>query len=160
MTSVAVYPGTFDPVTFGHIDVVKRVACLYDKVFVGVAGSEDKSPFFTVEERVKMVEESVRDLDNVRVESFEGLAVDYARARSSRVVVRGLRMISDFEYEFQMALTNRKIAPEIETVFMMPKEDYSYLSSRLIKELARLEADISVFVPENVIIKLKRAMKK
>jgi pantetheine-phosphate adenylyltransferase len=160
MTKIAIYPGTFDPITFGHLDVVKRVASIYEKVVVAVAKSEDKSPLFSVAERMDMISDAVRGLDNVVVESFEGLVVDYARARSSKVVVRGLRMISDFEYEFQMALTNRKLDPGIETVFMMPNEDYSYLSSRLIKEVARLGADVSTFVPENVNIKLKEKMKK
>ncbi len=160
MTRTAVYPGTFDPVTFGHIDVIRRVSSIYDKVFVAVARSEEKSPLFSVEDRIGMIKEAVADLGNVQVEGFDGLAVEYARARSSRVVVRGLRMISDFEYEFQMALTNRKLNPAIETVFMMPNEDFSYLSSRLIKEVARLGADVSAFVPANVVNKLKKAMEK
>ena len=160
MTRTAVYPGTFDPVTYGHIDVIRRVSSIYDKVLVAVAESEEKSPLFSAPDRVKMIKEAVQDLDNVSVESFQGLAVAYARAKSSRVVVRGLRMISDFEYEFQMALTNRKLDPEIETVFMMPNEDFSYLSSRLIKEVARLGADVSAFVPGNVVVKLKEVMKK
>jgi len=160
MTNTAVYPGTFDPVTFGHIDVIRRVASIYDKVLVAVAKSEEKLPLFSVEDRVGMLKEAVSDLGNVQVEGFEGLAVAYARSKSSRVVVRGLRMISDFEYEFQMALTNRKLDPEIETVFMMPNEDFSYLTSRLIKEVACLGADVSAFVPRNVVTKLKEAMKK
>lgn len=158
MTRTAIYPGTFDPVTFGHLDVVKRVALLYDKVFVAVAKSIEKSPLFTAQERISMMREAVKDLGNVTVETFDGLVVDYARSKSSLVVVRGLRMISDFEYEFQMALTNRKLDPGVETVFMMPNEDYSYLSSRLIKEVARLGADVSAFVPENVHIKLKERL--
>jgi len=160
MTRTVVYPGTFDPVTFGHIDVIRRVSSIYDRVLIAVAKSEEKSPLFPVDERVEMIKEVIQDLENVEVEGFEGLAVDYARARSSRVVVRGLRMISDFEYEFQMALTNRKLDPDIETVFMMPNEDFSYLSSRLIKEVSRLGADVSAFVPANVVAKLKRVMKK
>lgn len=160
MTRTAVYPGTFDPITFGHLDVIRRVSSIYDKVFVAVAKSDEKAPLFSVEERIKMIESSVSDLVNVTVESFDGLAVAYARSKSARVVVRGLRMISDFEYEFQMALTNRKLDPAIETVFMMPNEDFSYLSSRLIKEVARLGADVSAFVPKNVVIKLKKAMEK
>lgn len=160
MTRTAVYPGTFDPVTFGHVDVIRRVSSLYDKVLVAVAISEEKSPLFSVEDRIEMIKDAVQDLGNVTVESFEGLAVAYARSRSSRVVVRGLRMISDFEYEFQMALTNRKLDPGIETVFMMPNEDFSYLSSRLIKEVARLGADVSAFVPGNVVNKLKKVMEK
>ncbi|MFH1878380.1 MAG: pantetheine-phosphate adenylyltransferase [Candidatus Omnitrophota bacterium] len=158
MTGIAVYPGTFDPVTYGHLDVIKRASTLYGRLFVAVAHSADKTPLFSVAERVEMLMGSVSGLDNVEVEAFEGLVVDYAREKNAKVVVRGLRMISDFEYEFQMALTNRKISPDVETVFMMPNEAYSYLSSKLIKEIARLGADISKFVPEKVKIKLKEKM--
>lgn len=155
MSTKAVYPGTFDPVTYGHLDVIKRTASIYDKVYVAVAQSRDKSPLFSIDERIEMIKESTSHLGNVEIESFKGLVVNYAESKGAGVVVRGLRMISDFEYEFQMALTNRKIKPEIETVFMMPNESYSYLSSKLIKEVARLGADISKFVPENVEEKLK-----
>lgn len=160
MNKTAVYPGTFDPVTFGHLDVIKRVASLYEKVYIAVAISEEKSPLFSVEERVEMLKNAVKEYDNVQVEKFDGLVVDYAKKNSARVVVRGLRMISDFEYEFQMALTNRKLAPSIETVFMMPNESYSYLSSKLIKEVARMGAKVTEFVPEEVEEKLKRKIAK
>ena len=160
MTRKAVYPGTFDPVTYGHLDVIKRAAALYDEVFIAVAHSKEKSPLFSVEERVAMMQETVREYDNVRVEDFDRLVVDYALSKSAKVVIRGLRMISDFEYEFQMALTNRKINSEIETVFLMPNEAYSYLSSKLIKEVVRLGADVSEFVPENVEKKLKEKLRK
>ncbi len=158
MVRKAVYPGTFDPVTYGHLDVIKRVSKLYDTVLVAVADSREKSTLFSTEERVKMMREATAGYDNVTVESFEGLVVDYAIANSAGVMVRGIRMISDFEYEFQMALTNRKLKPEIETVFMMPNESYSYLSSKLIKEIARLGSDVSSFVPENVEKKLKEKL--
>jgi pantetheine-phosphate adenylyltransferase len=160
MTRKAVYPGTFDPVTYGHLDVIKRAAALYDEVFVAVAHSEEKSPLFSVEERVTMMREAVREYDNVSVEDFDRLVVDYALSKSAEVVLRGLRMISDFEYEFQMALTNRKINSKIETVFMMPNEAYSYVSSKLIKEVVRLGADVSEFVPKNVEKKLKEKLRK
>jgi pantetheine-phosphate adenylyltransferase len=160
MTRKAVYPGTFDPVTYGHLDVIKRAANLYDEVFVAVAHSEEKSPLFSVEERVTMMREAVREYDNVSVEDFDRLVVDYALSKSAEVVLRGLRMISDFEYEFQMALTNRKINSKIETVFMMPNEAYSYVSSKLIKEVVRLGADVSEFVPKNVEKKLKEKLRK
>jgi pantetheine-phosphate adenylyltransferase len=161
MKQIAVYPGTFDPVTLGHLDIIKRLTALYDVVYVAVACSKHKSPLFSVKERVRMVEEAVDGrYPNLIVESFDGLMVDYAVSKSSRVVVRGLRMISDFEYEFQMALTNRKINPKIETIFMMPNEAYSYLSSRLIKEAAILGADVSKFVTENVRIQLERKFSK
>jgi len=156
MKQIAVYPGTFDPVTYGHLDVIKRASVLYDRVFVAVAHSEQKNTLFSVEERVEMLDEAVSEYENVTVEDFNGLVVDYATSKSAKVVIRGLRMISDFEYEFQMALTNRKLNPKIETVFMMPNESYSYLSSRLIKEAALMGADISKFVPANVQKKLKR----
>ena len=155
MTRKAIYPGTFDPITYGHLDVIKRAAALYDMVYIAVAKSEDKKPFFTVTERIDMIRKSVKVYKNVEVESFKGLAVDFAEKKQVKVVIRGLRMISDFEYEFQMALTNRKLNPEIETVFMMPNEAYSYLSSRLIKEVSGLGADVSHFVPANVEKKLK-----
>ena len=160
MTRRAIYPGTFDPVTYGHLDVIKRAAALYDKVFIAVAQSDEKSPLFSVEERVAMITEAVAGIANVEVEAFEGLVVDYAVKKSAKVVVRGLRMISDFEYEFQMALTNRKLNLDIETVFMMPNESYSYLSSKLIKEIALLGADVSEFVPGNVEKKLKEKLER
>jgi pantetheine-phosphate adenylyltransferase len=155
MTRKAIYPGTFDPVTYGHLDVIKRAAALFDRLYIAVAGSEDKKPLFSVQDRISMIREVVKDYDNVEVESFEGLVVDYAVKKQVKVVIRGLRMISDFEYEFQMALTNRKLNPAIETVFMMPNEAYAYLSSRLIKEVSQLGADVSNFVPANVEKKLK-----
>jgi len=161
MKENAIYPGTFDPVTFGHLDVIKRVAALYDKVFVAVAHSPHKNCLFSVKERVKMLADVVNGhYKNVIIESFDGLVVDYARKKSAKVVVRGIRMISDFEYEFQMALTNRKLDPGIETIFMMPKESYSYLSSRLIKEAAFMGADVSEFVPETVKKALTRKIEK
>ena len=156
MTRKAIYPGTFDPVTYGHIDVIKRASTLYDKLYIAVARSVKKKPLFSSGERIAMIREAVRGMGNVEVEEFSGLVVGYARQKKVKVVIRGIRMISDFEYEFQMALTNRKLDPEVETVFMMPNESYSYLSSRLIKEVAQLGADISDFVPDNVERELKR----
>jgi pantetheine-phosphate adenylyltransferase len=147
---IAIYPGTFDPVTYGHIDLVRRAAKIFDKVIVAVAESASKGVLFSSSERVRMLKDAVSGLKNVTVESFKGLVVDYAKRSGSSVMIRGLRMISDFEYEFQMALTNRKFAGDIETIFMMPHEDYSYISSKLIKEAASLGADVSNFIPENV----------
>jgi len=158
MMKKAVYPGTFDPVTFGHLDVIKRASVLYEKVFVAVAHSAQKNALFPVEERVDMLKGAVGEFDNVFVEDFDGLVVDYALGKSAGVVIRGLRMISDFEYEFQMALTNRKLNPKVETIFMMPNESYSYLSSRLIKEAAMMGADVSAFVPADVQQRLKRRL--
>ena len=157
---VAVYPGTFDPVTYGHIDIIKRAAKIYDKVIVAVAHNDDKNPLFSVEERVSMLKDSVKRLKNVVVDDFNGLAVDYVKNKGSRVMIRGLRMISDFESEFQMALTNRKLSEDIETIFMMPNESYSYISSKLMKEAARLGADVKNFIPKKVQVLLKSKLAK
>ena len=159
-SKIAVYPGTFDPVTYGHIDLIKRASKIFDKVIVAVAHSRSKDALFSVAERVSMLEDAVREIGNVEVDDFDGLVVNYVRKCGSRVMIRGLRMISDFEYEFQMALTNRKLADNIETIFMMPHEDYSYISSKLIKEAASLGADVGNFIPENAEIALKKKLKK
>lgn len=152
---IAVYPGTFDPITNGHLDVIQRGLKLFDGLIVAIAESPTKEPLFTVDERIRMVKESVKKYKNVAVESFDCLLIDYLHKKKARIIVRGLRVISDFEYEFQMALTNRKLAPDIETVFMMTAEDYSYLSSRFIKEIARLGGRFDCFVPPNVAKMLK-----
>lgn len=144
----AVYPGSFDPVTNGHLDVIDRAARLFDEVLVAIAHNETKTGLFTFEERVALLEEAVRHHPNVRVTQFQGLLVDYARSVDAHVVIRGLRAVSDFEYEFQMALMNRKLDGNVETMFLMPKEEYTYLSSRLVKEIARLGGDIDAFVPD------------
>jgi len=155
MSKKAIYPGTFDPLTFGHLDLIKRGLKVSDELIVAVAVSMDKAPLFSLEERLKMLKEATKDLKRVTVESFEGLIIEYAKKKHVTMVIRGLRMISDFEYEFQMALTNRKIEEGIETVFMMPNESYSYLSSKLIKEVARLGGDLKAFVPGFVEKRLK-----
>jgi len=160
MNRKAVYPGSFDPITYGHIDIIKRTSKLYDTVYVGVAHSTDKKVLFSVGERVAMARKAAKGLGNVIVEDFSGLVVDYVRRKKSCVIIRGLRMISDFEYEFQMALTNRKLADDVETIFMMPNESYSYLSSKLIKEAVGLGADVSDFVPDFVENVLKKKLKK
>ena len=146
----AVYPGTFDPVTFGHIDLIKRALTIFDHVVVAVAHNPAKSPLFSVEERVAMLQRATRSLRGVTVDSFDSLVVDYVRRKQARVVIRGLRMISDFEYEFQMALTNRKLSQQVETIFLMPSESHAYVSARLIKEAAALGADLSPFIPDFV----------
>ncbi len=150
MKSIAVYPGTFDPVTFGHIDLIKRTLKIFDKVIIAVAHNADKDPLFGVEERVEMLKQATKGMKGLVIEGFGCLAVDYVRRKKSVVMIRGLRMLSDFEYEFQMALTNRKLAQDIETIFMMPSESYSYLSSKLIKEAFALGADVKAFVPKFV----------
>ena len=156
---IAVYPGTFDPVTYGHIDLIKRATKIFDKVIIAVAHNENKGTLFSVEERVGMLKESVKGMKNVVVDDFDGLVVDYIKRKGANVMLRGLRMLSDFEYEFQMALTNRKLAGEIETIFMMPSESYSYISSKLIKEAASLGADVTNFVPKKVYSLLKKKVR-
>lgn len=143
---IGVYPGTFDPITKGHLDIIERGLKLFDVLVVAVAEGYSKTPLFTVDERLELIRAEMADYDNVRVESFKGLLMDYVRSKEARTVLRGLRVISDFEYEFQMALTNRKLAPDIETVFMMTSENYAPISSRFIKEIASLGGDVSAFV--------------
>lgn len=145
-----IYPGSFDPLTNGHLDVVQRAAKLFDRVVVAVAKSEDKRPLFTLTERLALVERSIKDLPNVKADAFDGLLIHYVEKQGALAVVRGLRAVSDFEFEFQLALMNRKLNERIETIFMMPKDTYTFLSSRIVKEIARLGGDVSAFVPEHV----------
>jgi len=144
---IAIYPGSFDPVTNGHFDLIARGAMIFDKLIVAVARNLEKEPLFAVKERVEMLEAVTFDWKNVEVDVLDGLLMDYARAHSARVVLRGIRAVSDYEYELQMAMMNRKIEPQIETVFMLPGEAYSYLSSRLVKELAALGGPVKGLVP-------------
>ncbi|HBR17521.1 MAG: pantetheine-phosphate adenylyltransferase [Deltaproteobacteria bacterium RIFCSPLOWO2_12_FULL_43_16] len=152
---IAVYPGTFDPITNGHLDIIERGLRLFDGLVIAIAESPVKEPLFTVDERIRMVKEATKKYKNVKIESFNCLLIDYIHKKKANIILRGLRVISDFEYEFQMALTNRKLAPDIETVFMMTAEGYSYLSSRFIKEIARLGGRFDCFVPPNVAKMLK-----
>jgi len=146
----AIYPGSFDPVTNGHLDVIQRATKLFDRVIVAVAKSESKTPLFTLEERVELVARAIEPMPNVETDSFDGLLVRYVESRSAQAVVRGLRAVSDFEFEFQLALMNRKLNDRFETIFMMPKDTYTFLSSRIVKEIARLGGDVSAFVPAHV----------
>ncbi len=152
---LAIYPGSFDPVTNGHLDLIERGAKIFDRLSVAVLHNQDKRPLFSVEERIEMLREVTRRWSNVDVDVFDGLLVEYAERRGAQVLLRGIRAISDYEYELQMALMNRKLAPGIETVFMMPAEAYSYLSSRLVKEVFNLGGDISKLVPPLVIERLR-----
>lgn len=147
---VAIYPGSFDPLTNGHVDIIMRGAAIFDRIIVAILHNREKSPLFSVEERVRMARKVFADEPKVVVKSFNGLLVEFARQQGAQVIVRGLRAISDFEYEFQMALMNRRLAPEIETVFMMPAESYTYISSRLIREVFALGGPIAGLVPEIV----------
>ena len=159
MKTRAIYPGTFDPVTYGHIDLIKRARTIFDEVVVAVAHNPGKAPLFSVDERVALLRQATRTMRGVRIDHFDSLVVDYVRRMGGRVMIRGLRMLSDFEYEFQMALTNRKLSDEVETIFMMPSESYSYISARLIKEAAGLGADLSAFVPRFVAVALRRKLR-
>ena len=150
MCQIALYPGTFDPVTNGHIDLICRAHNIFSEVIVAVARNVHKKPIFSVTERVSMLKKATAGMDGITITHFDGLVVDFAHKIKAKVLVRGLRMLSDFEYEFQMALTNRKLSSDIETIFLMPHESYSYLSAKLIKEAASLGADLSSFVPDFV----------
>jgi pantetheine-phosphate adenylyltransferase len=149
-TSVAIYPGSFDPVTNGHLDLIERGEKMFDLVIVAVLKNTEKQPLFTVAERVEMLREVTKQWPGVEVDVFEGLLVDYARKRHAGVILRGIRAISDYEYELQMALMNRKLEPRLETVFMLPGESYSYLSSKLVREIAQLGGPLDGFVPSVV----------
>lgn len=151
----AIYPGSFDPVTNGHLDVIGRAAKLFDEVIVAVAINDQKRSLFSAAERTTLIAGSVAGFENVRVSSFDGLLVEFARQQGAAAVVRGLRAVSDFEFEFQMALMNRKLEAEIETIFLMPAEKYTYLSSRIVKEISRLGGVVDAFVPASVAVALR-----
>ena len=146
----AIYPGSFDPITAGHLDVIHRAARLFDELIVAVAHNDLKKSMFTTEERMDLIRENTASVGNIRVASFDGLLVEFARRENAAAVVRGLRAVSDFEFEFQMALMNRKLEPAIETIFLTPREEYTYLSSRIVKEIARLGGNVEAFVPSSV----------
>ncbi|HMS34712.1 MAG TPA: pantetheine-phosphate adenylyltransferase [Ignavibacteria bacterium] len=156
----AVYPGTFDPVTNGHLDIIERACELFDKVIVSIAVNPNKNPLFSEKERIDMIKKVTAHLNNVEVDTFKGLLVRNAENKKAGVIIRGLRAISDFEYEFQMSLTNKKLNPDINTVFLMPNEKYSFLSSSLVRELASYDANVKEFLPEYVLNKLKAKFRK
>ena len=157
---IAVYPGTFDPITNGHVDLIRRGLAIFDKVIIAVAPSPKKAPLFSAEERVQMIREATAGLGNVEVELFEGLLVDHVIKHGANVVVRGLRAVSDFEYEMQMALMNRRLSSRVETVFMMPSEEYSYTSSTVIKEVAAFGGNVEGLVPDCVLVRLNKIFQK
>lgn len=154
----AVYPGTFDPITLGHLDIVERASKLFDKIVVSVSTNPQKNPMFSLEERIHMVQLSTKAFSNVEVHSFEGLLVNYAEKTRAVAVIRGLRAVSDFEYEFQMALMNRKLNCKLETVFLMPSEKYTYINSTIVKEVGRLGGDVSHFLSEEVLFELNKKL--
>ena len=159
MKNIAVYPGTFDPLTNGHIDIIERGLKIFDKVIVAVAKSSDKHTLFPVDERIKMLSDATEKMNNLRVEFFDGLLIDFVKDAGAKAIIRGLRAVSDFEYEFQMAVTNRKLLKNVDTIFLMSTVKYSYLSSSIVKEVAKYGGDIDGMVPEIVSKKLKRRYK-
>lgn len=157
---IAVYPGSFDPITNGHLDVIRRARKIFDLVYIAVITNPEKDPLFSISKRIEMIQQALTLKKGLKVESFKGLLVDYARARGATSIIRGLRAVSDFDYEFQMAITNYKMCPQIETLFLMTDYKYSYLSSNFVKQIARLGGSISQFVPPNVEKKLKNLFAK
>ena len=153
--NVAIVPGSFDPVTNGHLDIIKRTSGLFDTVYVSILSNSSKTPLFTVEERIELIKRVTKDMKNVKVESFTGLLVDYAKEKKAKFIVKGLRAVSDYEYEVQMSLTNKQLAPEIETFFITTNLKYAYLSSSIVKEVARYGGDISEMVPNEIIIDIQ-----
>lgn len=156
---IAIYPGSFDPITNGHLDIIQRASRLYDKVVVGVLRNGGKNPVFEPEERVSMIREVTADMKNIEVASFKGLLVDFAKEKNASVIIKGLRTVADFEYEFQMALLNKALNPEYETMFMMTDSKYSYISSSMVKELAGFKGDLTGLVPAGIINKIQEKYK-
>ena len=156
---LCIYPGTFDPITNGHLDVLERATRLFDRVLVSVAHNPEKHPFFSAEQRLELIRPNLARLPNVAVTTFAGLLVDFAKEQGAVAIIRGLRAMSDFEFEFNMALMNRHLRPDIETIYVMPNEDYSYISSHLVKQVSKYGGDVSKFVPANVAAALRAASK-
>lgn len=158
MKNIAIYPGTFDPITFGHIDLIERAAGMFDKVIVAIAANLKKQPVFSLTERVDLASQVLSHVKNVSVSGFENLLTDFAKVHEANIILRGLRAVSDFDYEFQLAGMNRRLAPHIESMFLMPAENYTYLSSSFVREIASLGGDVGQFVPKQVVVALTKKM--
>jgi pantetheine-phosphate adenylyltransferase len=156
---IAIYPGTFDPITWGHVDIIERAIKLFDRVIVTIAINTKKKTLFSIDERIEMIKEATKNLKNIRIDSFDGLLVDFAVRKNAVVIIRGLRAISDFEFEFQMALMNKNLNKDITTVFLMPNEKYTYLNSSIVKEVAEFGGEIDNLVPSFVSLKLKQKLR-
>lgn len=157
---IAVYPGSFDPATYGHLDIIRRASVAFDKVIVGVLYNSAKSPLFSAEERVNILEKATKDIPNVEIRSFSGLSVNFARENHAQVIIRGLRAVTDFEYELQMAQTNRKLAPDVDTVFLTTSLEYAYLSSTIMKEVASFDGELGEFAPPEITQLLRERVKE
>jgi pantetheine-phosphate adenylyltransferase len=155
MKTLAVYPGTFDPVTLGHIDLIQRAVLMFDQVIVAIAANRNKTPCFTLDLRIELASQALKNFPNVKVLGFESLLIDFMREQQAKIILRGLRAVSDFDYEFQLAGMNRRLAPDIESIFLMPAENFAYISSSFVREIAALGGDVSPFVPENVAAALR-----
>lgn len=160
MNNTAIYPGTFDPITFGHIDLIERAASMFDRVIVAIASNAKKQPVFSLEERVDLAGHVLKHYGNVEVKGFENLLTDFANQHGANIILRGLRAVSDFDYEFQLAGMNRRLAPKIESLFLMPAENYTYLSSSFVREIASLGGDVTQFVPEIIVAALNKKMRE
>ncbi len=160
MKKTAVYPGTFDPITLGHVDLVERAAQIFDRVIVAVAVSKNKNPFFSLTERVELVSLALKKCPNVDVLDFDGLLIDFMRAKEANIILRGVRMVSDFDYEFQLAGMNRQLAPDIESVFLMPAQNYNCISSSIVREIACMGGDMTAFVPDIVVKAFNKKLRK
>jgi pantetheine-phosphate adenylyltransferase len=160
MKNIAVYPGTFDPITFGHIDLVERASRIFDEVIVAIAANKNKKPFFTLDERLDHALYALKKYDNVRVLGFDVLLIDFMRQHQAKIILRGMRVVSDFDYEFQLAGMNRHLAPDIESLFLMPAENYTYISSSFVREIASLNGDVSQFVPDIIVTALKQKIRE
>jgi pantetheine-phosphate adenylyltransferase len=160
MKNIVVYPGTFDPITLGHVDLIERAAKMFDKLIVGIAENANKKPLFSLPERVAMATEALKKSANVTVTGFESLLIDFMHEKNANIILRGLRVVSDFDYEFQMAGMNRHLAPDIESIFLMPSEYYTYISSSFVREIATLGGDVTQFVPQNVAEELKKKSRR
>lgn len=157
---IAIYPGSFDPITSGHLDIIERASKLYDKVIVGVLNNASKRPLFSADERKAMIDEVIKDIPNVECDTFSGLLVDFAKKNGATVIIKGLRTVADFEYEFQMALLNKALNPEYETMFMMTDSKYSYISSSMVKDVARYNGELTGLVPQSVILEIKEKLQR
>lgn len=160
MNKTIVYPGTFDPITLGHVDLIERAACIFDRIIVAIAANQNKKPFFSLEERIELAKTALKKHKKIKVMGFEDLLIKFMRDQKANIILRGMRVVSDFDYEFQLAGMNRHMAPDIESLFLMPAENYTYISSSFVREIALLGGDVSPFVPKPVVKALKKKLGK